>query len=398
MGSQRPATNAASLATPQSSGLCSACTHPQPQPHSHSRCESKSSKQSLSSACTQLTSLSPEEEVGSGGGGAYEGRQAALDHAHHGHPGHPGHAPGHGHGHGVLASQWESGCVQCAQEAALLTSQLAGQEPPSGRLSQQRVFGYPYMGYMGAYEGYPQYSDCQAVVGVAGVGVGVGVARSGQRTNPGSLHYGSGAQHSPHYAPPSSAASSSSSSAAASHYRSHYAAHGSHYGAPPPPLHHSSSQGVYYSSQSAHYYPGHQYASQAQAQAAYGGAHHYRSAGHYAPGVQPSSSSAGPHHHSPVTLSLSTSSSSSSPSQPPGMSLKLNRSVSHESGSMYPACASPRGPDYASGGGSQQKAAGRSPNRSLIPLVTTKLSAEGIILTDEPYSTPVSQSVHAVGF
>lgn len=331
VGSQRPA-NAASLAMPQS-GLCTACTHP--QPHSHSRCESKSSKQSLSSACTQLTSLSPEEEVGS-----YEGR-----HSHD-------HAPGHSHGHGVVAGQWESGCVQCAQEAALLTSQLAGQES-SGRLSQQRVFGYPYLGY---YEGYPPYSDCQAGAGMS--------VRSGQRT-PSSVHYGapgshfgSAAQHS-HYAP--------------SHYRSHYAAHSSHYGAP-------HSQGMYYSSQSSHYYPGHQYASQTP----YGGASaHYRSgqSSHYGAGVQ----QPGGQQLSPVTLSLSASSSSSQPS----MSLKLNRSVSHESGSMYPACASPRGPDYASGS-SQKSSASRSPNRSLIPLVTTKLSAEGIILTDEPYSTPVS--------
>ena len=331
VGSQRPTiTSTASLATPQS-GLCTACTHP--QPHSHSRCESKSSKQSLSSACTQLTSLSPEEEVG-----AYEGRHS-HDHAH-----------GHPHGHGVMAGQWESGCVQCAQEAALLTSQLAGQESSD----RQRVFGYPYLGYS-AYEGYPAYSDCQTGVGVS--------TRSGQRT-PSSVHYGTpgahfgaAAQHS-HYAP--------------SHYRSHYAAHGSHYGAP-------HSQGVYYGSQSSHYYPGHQYASQAP----YGGAStHYRStqSSHYGAGVQQSSGQ----QHSPVTLSLSASSSSSQP----GMSLKLNRSVSHESGSMYPACASPRGPDYAPG--SSQKSASRSPNRSLIPLVTTKLSAEGIILTDEPYSTPVS--------
>ncbi|XP_070190679.1 SAM and SH3 domain-containing protein 1-like isoform X2 [Littorina saxatilis] len=325
-------TTTTTLTESQPSAPCTACAHI--QPHSHSRCESKSSKQSLSSACTQLTSLSPEEEVG-----AYESRQSHAE--THSHP--------HVHGHPAVTGQWESGCAQCAQEAALMTSQLAGKEATERATQQRLAYGYPYMGYSG-YEGYPQYLECQTGAGMS--------LRSGQRT-PGSVHYapgshyGSAAQHS-HYAP--------------SHYRSHYAAHNSYYGAP----HHS--QGVYYSSQSAHYYPGHHYAPQSP----HGGAStHYRSAQsmHYGAGV---SQSAQP--HSPVTLSLSTSSSSSSQ---PGMSLKLNRSVSHESGSMYPACASPRAPDHAS-----HKSSNRSPNRSLIPLVTTKLSAEGIILSDEPYSTP----------
>ena len=321
VGSQRPATTTTTTtqAAPQSAS-CSVCTHP--QPHSQSRCESKSSKQSLSSACTQLTSLSPEEEVG-----GYESRHA-HDHAH---------AHAHSHSHSVMTGQWESGCVQCAQEAALLTSKMAGQESPS-RLTQQHSL-YPYLGYSG-YEGYAQYSDTQPGY----------VARSGRRT-PSSVHYGIPGYGSAHYAP--------------SYYRSHYAAHGGHYGA---------SQGVYYSSQSAHYYPGHLYPS-------YGGASsQYRSSAssHYGSAVsQPGGQ------HSPVTLSLSASSASPQPT----VGLRLNRSVSHESGSMYPACANPRPPDYASQ--SSQKPANRSPTRSLIPLIKTKLSAEGIILTDEPYSTPV---------
>ncbi|XP_076466239.1 uncharacterized protein LOC143297702 [Babylonia areolata] len=357
-GSQRPTTStptpttlasssssSTTVITLPQSGLCSSCTLA--QPHSHSRCESKSSKQSLSSACTQLTSLSPEEEVG-----ACEQRSGqdlttmmtptmptTTPHHHH-----------HHHGHGVGSGQWESGCVQCAQEAALLTSQMAGQDG-ADRLSQQQsgVYGgYPYTAGYAMYEGYPsQYPDFQA-----GGGPG-GSLRSGQRT-PSSMHYGMPghypAQHS-HYAP--------SSHYRAGHYAGHYAAY-------------------YGGSQSAgHYYPSHHYGAQ------YGGASaHYRSTStpvYPAGGVtqQPLS---------PATLSLTASPTSS---QPPRMSLKLHRSVSQESGgSLYPACASPRGPDYAAGGSGGHKGASRSPTRSLIPLLKTKLSAEGIILTDEPYSTP----------
>ncbi|XP_076445832.1 uncharacterized protein LOC143283477 [Babylonia areolata] len=341
VGSQRPSTAASTTTTTTTTTLaapptCSVCTHP--ATHSQSRCESKSSKQSLSSACTQLTSLSPEEEVG-----GYDGRHS---HSHH----------AHDHSHRVLTGQWDAACVQCAQEAALLTSKMAGQDSPSRTPQQQSI--YPYLGY-GGYEGYAQYPDCQSGGGVVGAG-----GRSSGRRTPSSMHYGmpgghygSAVQHS-HYA--------------SSHYRSHYTAHSAHYGSSTHP------QVVYYGSQSAHYYPTHHYASQAP----YGGmAAHYRSAAsaHYG------GSQAGGQQHSPVTLSLSAS--STSPSQP-AVSLKLNRSVSHEGGSLYPACASPRGPDY--GQGATAKAT-RSPTRSLIPLVKTKLSAEGIILTDEPYSTPVVQ-------
>jgi hypothetical protein len=137
-----------------------------------------------------------------------------------------------------------------------------------------------------------------------------------------------------------------------------------------------------FSPQSSHYYPGHYPYGPATT------ASHYRSAqsAHYAPGISQAPTTP----HSPVTLSLTPSTATPQPG------MKLNRSHSHESGSMgsvYPACANPKGPDYASGSSqrtpSSSSSSSRSPNRSLIPLVTTKLSAEGIILTDEPYSTPV---------
>ncbi|KAL8599216.1 hypothetical protein ACOMHN_007932 [Nucella lapillus] len=361
---QRPPTTPTPTATltapPHPQGaLCTSCTPAPPHPHSHSRCESKSSKQSLSSACTQLTSLSPEEEVGAceQRGGQDPPQQTGTVGQGHSHG--QGSVPGHSHGQGSVPGHWEAGCVQCAQEAALLTSQMAGQESLD-RLAQPqgRYPGYPYPGY-GAYaEGYPPYPDCQTGAG------GMGLMRAAPRTpaHYGMAHYSSAAQH---YAP--------------SHYRSHYAP--GHYAG-------SNHHALYYGSPGgALYYPGPHYGSQAP----YGGAAsaHYRApssaSSHYGVGVTQAGSQPPP--PSPLTLSLTpTPTLSSSSSSQPRMALKLNRSVSHESGTLYPACASPRGPDYAAGGG--VKATHRSPTRSLIPLLKTKLSAEGIMLTDEPYSTP----------
>lgn len=333
---------------------CNVCT--QSQLHSHSRCESKSSKQSLSSACTQLTSLSPEEEVG-----LYDSRH---DHSLVGEGGH-----------------WSSGCVQCVQEAALLTSQMAGMES-SGRISQQRgLYGQGYRSHLhyGAYDSYTHqhlYPEGQvAYLGSGGV-TGVG-ARSGQRT-PGSMHYTTPVTHYNTSTMPYSSASHYGSSA------SDYGASAAHYGGQRPPYpSHSHHYGVHphgspYSSQGTQFHPSQYYGSHSAA---------YGSQGQYSPSQALLYGSSVSHpgaqrHHSPLTLSLSASSAQSS------VGLKLNRSVSHEGTSSYPACANPRGPDYAAG--SSQKPPSRSPTRSLIPLVTTKLGAEGIILTDEPYSTPVS--------
>ena len=283
-----------------SNSMCSDCSH------ANSRSESKSSKQSLSSACTQLTSLSPEEEAG-----MYEKHAGPIR------PDLSG-----GHSHNVTVGRLEPGCVQCMQEAALLTSQMAGQE---SSLQQERSYGYcPYAWYM-SYNSSHAHGETRADCGLISS----------------DYHHPLQDAH-PHESLPN-------------HYRYHYGRYGT---------------GACYPIPNCCHGPGHPPPS------------HYP--GYYRRDQLPSGfGPVGSLNCPPIVSRMPLSTCNF------GRRFRLNRSQSHDSGSdMYPAGVNPHGSVPAQA--HSPRSSGSGAGRSVIPFVTTKLKAEGILLTDQPYSSIVS--------